>query len=73
MDFVLTIKNTHIMIDTTDFLNALRHFEYAVEFKHLPVEFKIKARDNFLNEVEKLKQQIIINPHPDLLPKGEGT
>lgn len=46
------------MINTTDFLIALRIFEYEAEQKHLPVEFKIKVRKDLLNEVEKLKQQI---------------
>ena len=46
------------MINTTDFLNALRHFEYEAELKHIPKDFKIKVRDNLLDEVEKLKKQI---------------
>jgi hypothetical protein len=46
------------MINTTDFLNALRSFEYEAEQKHIPTEFKIKVRDNLLNEVEKLKGEI---------------
>ena len=46
------------MINTTDFLNALRCFEYEAEQKHIPTEFKIKVRKNLLNELEKLKDQI---------------
>ena len=46
------------MINTTDFLTLLRLFEHVAESKHLPTELKIKVRDNLLNEVEKLKQQI---------------
>jgi len=46
------------MINTTDFLNALRLFEHVAESKHLPTQLKIKARDNLLDEVEKLKDQI---------------
>jgi hypothetical protein len=46
------------MINTTDFLNALRSFEYESEQKHIPTEFKIKVRDNLLNELEKLKGEI---------------
>ena len=46
------------MINTTDFLNALRNFEHVAESKHLPTQLKIKVRDNLLDEVEKLKQQI---------------
>lgn len=46
------------MINTTDFLNALRSFEYESEQKHIPTELKIKVRENLLNEVEKLIEQI---------------
>ena len=46
------------MINTTNFLNALRYFEYINEFKHFPVVFKIKERTNLLDEIEKLKEQI---------------
>ena len=46
------------MINTTDFLDALRLFEHVAESKHLPTEFKIKVRKNLLNELEKLKDQI---------------
>ena len=46
------------MINTSMFLDALRCFEYEAEQKHIPTEFKIKVRDNLLDEVEKLKDQI---------------
>lgn len=46
------------MINTTDFLNALRYFENIAESKHLSTAFKIKVRENLLNEVERLKHQI---------------
>ena len=46
------------MINTTDFLDALRLFEHVAESKHSPTEFKIKVRKNLLNELEKLKDQI---------------
>lgn len=46
------------MINTTDFLNALRLFEHSANSNHLPTELKIKVRDNLLAEVEKLKDQI---------------
>ena len=58
MDFVLTIKNTHIMINTTDFLNALRHFEHAAKSKHWSTALKIEVKKDLLDEVEKLKNQI---------------
>ena len=46
------------MINTTKFLNVLRLFEHVAELNYSPTELKIKVRDNLLNEVEKLKQQI---------------
>ena len=46
------------MINTTDFLNALRHFEHAAKSKHWSTAFKIQAKEILLGEVEKLKQQI---------------
>lgn len=46
------------MINTTDFLNALRFFEKAADSKHLSTELKIKVRKILLDEVEILKQQI---------------
>ena len=46
------------MINTTDFLNALRSFEHVADSKHLPIEVKIKLRDSLLAELEKLKDEI---------------
>ena len=46
------------MINTTDFLNALRHFEYIARQNHITTEFKIRVRASLLDEVEKLKEQI---------------
>lgn len=46
------------MINTTDFLNALRLFEHVAESKHFSAASKIEAKKDLLNEVEKLKQQI---------------
>ena len=46
------------MINTTDFLNALRSFEHIAGSKHLPTQLKIKVRKILLDEVEKLKYQI---------------
>lgn len=58
------------MINTTDFLNALRSFEYVADSKYLSTELKIKVRADLLNEVEKLKQQInevdLIDEIPEL-------
>ena len=46
------------MINTTNFLNALRLFENAADSKHLPTQLKIIVRKNLLDDVEKLKDQI---------------
>ena len=46
------------MINTTKFLNVLRLFEHVAELNYSPTELKIKVRDNLLDEVERLKQQI---------------
>lgn len=46
------------MINTTDFLNALRLFEHVADSKHLSTQLKIKVRKILLDEVEILKQQI---------------
>ena len=49
---------THIMIYTTDFLNALRHFESVAKKTYLTIEMKIEAKKDLLNELEKLKGEI---------------
>lgn len=46
------------MINTTDFLNALRLFEYVANSKLSAAELKIKVKDNLLFQVEMLKDQI---------------
>ena len=46
------------MINTTDFLNALRHFEYVAESKHLPTALKIEAKKNLLYELGKVEADI---------------
>ena len=46
------------MINTTDFLNALRHFENVARATHLSTALKIEVKKDLLNEVEKLKNQI---------------
>ena len=61
------------MINTTDFLNALRLFEHVAESKHLQT-LKIKVRDDLLNEVERLKQQINeVNLGEEIPELFEGT
>lgn len=42
------------MINTTDFLNALRTFEYVAKIKNLPKYFKVKAKIHLLIEHSKL-------------------
>jgi hypothetical protein len=46
------------MINTTDFLNALRLFEQSTKLDDLLIELKIKVRAILLDELEKLKDQI---------------
>ena len=46
------------MINTTDFLNALRHFEHVAESDDLPIALKKDVKDSLLHQVEILKQQI---------------
>ena len=46
------------MINTTDFLNALRNFEHAASSKHYSTALKIEVKENLLNKLEKLKDQI---------------
>jgi hypothetical protein len=53
-----TIKYTHILINTTKFLNALRLFEHIAESNYFQTELKIKVRKNLLKEIKKLKDQI---------------
>ena len=46
------------MINTTDFLNALRLFEHAANSKHFSTDFKIEARRNLLCELGKVEAEI---------------
>ena len=61
------------MINTTDFLNALRHFEYVVDSKYLSPAFKIEAKKALLYELDKIVVDIVnidISATPELF---EGT
>ncbi len=49
---------THIMINTTDFLNALRNFEHVAESKHLSTALKIEAKKDLLYELGKVEAGI---------------
>lgn len=42
------------MINTTDFLNALRNFEYVVEQKNLPKNIKEQLKIHLLSEIDTL-------------------
>ena len=46
------------MINTTDFLNALRHFEHVAESKHLSTDLKIEAKKHLLYELGKVEADI---------------
>ena len=46
------------MINTTDFLDALRSFEYVIKQKHISKDFKIQAKKALLIEIERLEEQI---------------
>ena len=46
------------MINTTDFLNALRSFEYVAEQKNLPKDLKERLKIHLLNEIDKLVEDI---------------
>ena len=47
------------MINTTDFLNALRHFEYVAESKHSSKALKVEAKKNLLYELDKVVADIV--------------
>ena len=47
------------MINTTDFLNALRLFEHVADSKHLPTDFKHEAKRNLLYELNKVVADIV--------------
>lgn len=46
------------MINTTDFLNALRLFEHVADSKHLSTALKIEAKRNLLYELGKVEADI---------------
>lgn len=46
------------MINTTDFLDALRNFEYVAKQKDLPKDLKVEVKKHLLNELERLKRNI---------------
>ena len=61
------------MINTTDFLNALRLFEHVADSKHLSPAFKIEAKKALLYELDKIVVDIVnidLSSTPELF---EGT
>ena len=46
------------MINTTDFLDALRNFEYIANQKDLPKDLKVDLKIHLLNELNKLGSAI---------------
>lgn len=46
------------MINTTDFLDALRNFEYVAKQKDFSKYFKIKAKEYLLKELKRIENQI---------------
>ena len=61
------------MINTTNFLNALRHFEHVAESKHYSTALKIEAKKDLLYELRKVEADIYgvdISVAPELF---EGT
>ena len=61
------------MINTTDFLDALRSFEYVIKQKHISKDFKIQAKKHLLNELEKLENEIRDVDLGDEMEVIEGT
>ena len=47
------------MINTTDFLNSLRHFEHVANSKHSSTALKIEAKINLLYEFNKVEADIV--------------
>ena len=47
------------MINTTDFLNALRYFEHCAESKHYSTAFKIEAMEVLIFQLELLEEEIV--------------
>ena len=46
------------MINTTDFLDALRNFEYVAKQKDLPKSLKTQVKKHLLNELNRLVANI---------------
>lgn len=61
------------MINTTDFLDALRSFEYVAKQTDLPKDIKVKAKKHLLYEHSKLEDDICEVDLGDEMEIFEGT
>ncbi len=61
------------MINTTDFLDALRSFEYVVEQKNLTTDLKTQVKKQLLNELSKVEEAIYNIDLGDEMEIFEGT
>ena len=61
------------MINTTDFLDALRNFEYVAKQKDLPKDLKVGLKIHLLNELNKLGSDICNIDFDDEMEVIEGT
>jgi len=61
------------MINTTDFLDALRSFEHIAKQKDIPNYFKRQAKIYLLIEIDRIKNQIENVDLDDELEVIEGT
>ena len=61
------------MINTTDFLNALRSFEYVAEQKDLPMFLKTQLKKQLLNELSKVEEAICYTELGDTPEIFKGT
>ena len=61
------------MINTTDFLDALRNFEYVAKQKELPKDLKVGLKIHLLNELNRLGSAICNIDLDDEIEVIEGT
>ena len=61
------------MINTTDFLDALRNFEYVAKQKDLSKDLKVGLKIHLLNELNRLGSAICNIDLDDEMEVIEGT
>lgn len=61
------------MINTTDFLDALRNFEYVANQKDLPISLKIQVKKHLFNELSKVEEAIYNIDLEDEIEVIKGT